>query len=251
MEKNSVKDRIMAHQARLAAMGDMLSHIAHQWRQPLNNISLIVQNLRIEFASGILTTASCGEYVEDCLKFLTYMSHTIDNFYAFYQPDSGRNSFELFRAVTEAISLVREDLESYGIAVTIAKECDSTVNGYKKEFSQVLLNLVQNAKEAIQLRRPSAPFVEIICSQKGDSALVAIKDNGGGISREIMDKIFDPYFTTKFMSQGAGMGLYMSKMIIEKHMGGGISVANNSAGAEVTITLPREDNISCDVQPAS
>jgi len=251
VEKNSVKDRIMAHQARLAAMGDMLSHIAHQWRQPLNNISLIVQNLRIEFASGILTTASCGEYVEDCLKFLTYMSRTIDNFYAFYQPDSGRNSFELFRAVTEAISLVREDLESYGIAVTIAKECDSTVNGYKKEFSQVLLNLVQNAKEAIQLRRPSAPFVEIICSQKGDSALVAIKDNGGGISREIMDKIFDPYFTTKFMSQGAGMGLYMSKMIIEKHMGGGISVANNSAGAEVTITLPREDNISCDVQPAS
>jgi signal transduction histidine kinase len=244
VEKNSVKDRIMAHQARLAAMGEMLSNIAHQWRQPLNNVSLTVQNLQIEFEEGVLTTVSCREYVQVCLKSLMYMSRTIDTFHAFYQPDGGRESFYPYHAATEAISLVREELESRGITVTLANECNSTVNGYKKEFSQVLLNLIQNAKEVILLRQSPNPCVEVVCSQKGESALVTVKDNGGGIPSEIMDKIFDPYFTTKFMSQGTGMGLYMSKMVIEKHMGGSISVTNNAAGTEVTIELPLESESS-------
>jgi len=240
VEKNLEKDRIMAHQARLAAMGEMLRNIAHQWRQPLNNISLIVQNLQIEFEDGVLTQSLCREYVQDCLKFLIYMSHTIENFSAFYQPGGGRQLFDLYDTVTEAVSLIREELESHGITVKLAKECDSSVNGYKKEFSQALLNIIQNAKEAIKLQQPSAPFVEIVCSQREESALVTVRDNGGGISPELMDKIFDPYFTTKFMSQGTGLGLYMSKMIIERHMGGTISITNNPTGAEVTIELPLE-----------
>lgn len=246
VEKNIAKDRIMAHQARLAAMGEMLSNISHQWRQPLNNVSLTIQNLQIEFEEGVLTTASCREYVQACLKYLVYMSRTIDNFHVFYQPDGGRELFHPYHAATEAISLVREELEFRGISVKLVNECNSAVSGYKKEFSQVLLNLIQNAKEAILSRQPSDPYVEIFCSQKGESALVTVRDNGGGIPAEIMGKIFDPYFTTKFMSQGVGMGLYMSKMIIEKHMGGSISVANSAAGTEVTIELPLERESSCD-----
>jgi signal transduction histidine kinase len=238
VEKNSAKDRIMAHQARLAAMGEMLGNIAHQWRQPLNNISLIIQNLRMEYDDGILTSALCGEYVATCMKGLTYMSRTIDTFREFYQPDYDRQLFDLFPTVTETISLVREDLESRGIAIMLVNERDATVNGYRKEFSQVLLNLTQNAKEAIQVRQPPLPVVEIVCSQNGESALVTVKDNGGGIPLDIMDKIFDPYFTTKFKSQGTGMGLYMSKMIIEKHLGGTITARNGSSGAELTIGLP-------------
>lgn len=249
VEKNIAKDRIMAHQARLAAMGEMLRNIAHQWRQPLNNVSLIIQNLQIEFDEDVLTAALCREYVQECLSSLVYMSRTIDNFQAFYQPDSGLELFYPYLAATEAISLVREELEFHGITVTLVNECDSTVNGYKRAFSQVLLNLIQNAKEVILLRHPPASCVEIICSQKGESALVTVKDNGGGIPAEIMDKIFDPYFTTKFMSQGTGVGLYMSKMIIEKHMGGRISVTNNSAGAEVTIELPLERRTVSERQP--
>jgi signal transduction histidine kinase len=248
VEKNSAKDRIMAHQARLAAMGEMLSNIAHQWRQPLNNVSLIVQNLQIEYEVGVLTTDSCREYVAECMKFLKYMSRTIDNFSAFYQPDYGRQLFDLYHTVTETISLVREDLESHGITIKQVKDCDSTVNGYKREFSQILLNIIQNAKEAILSRQPPVPFVEIICSQKGKSALVTVKDNGGGIPPEIMEKIFDPYFTTRFQSQGAGMGLYMSKMIIEKHMGGRIYAQNSLSGAELTIELPLECESSSDAQ---
>jgi C4-dicarboxylate-specific signal transduction histidine kinase len=168
------------------------------------------------------------------------MSRTIDDFCAFYRPDYNRQSFELCHTVSETISLVREELESHGITIKLVKECDSTVNGYKKEFSQVLLNIVQNAKEAIMSRQPPDPFVEIICSQKGKSALVTLRDNGGGIPSKIMDEIFDPYFTTKFKSQGAGMSLYMSKMVIEKHMGGRIYAHNSSSGAELTIELPLE-----------
>ena len=240
VEKSSAKDRVMAHQARLAAMGEMLGNIAHQWRQPLNNIALVIQSFQIDFEAGALTAASCRENVAKCMKGLTYMSRTIDTFREFYQPDYDRQLFDLYPTVTETISLVREDLESRGIAIRLVNECDATVNGYKKEFSQVLLNLTQNAKEAIQARQSPAAVVEIVCSQNGESALVTVRDNGGGIPLDIMDKIFDPYFTTKFKSQGTGMGLYMSKVIIEKHMGGTITARNGSSGAELTIELPLE-----------
>jgi len=240
VEKNREKDHIMAHQGRLAAMGEMLSNISHQWRQPLNNVSLIVQNLQMEFVSGVLNADSCRGYVAECMKALTYMSRTIDNFRAFYHPDQVRQLFALRPAIADTISLVRDELESHGIVVETENGHDSYINGYKNEFSQVLLNLIVNAKEALLLRQPATPTVKIVSSQKGESALVTVTDNGGGIPPELMDKIFDPYFTTKFMSQGTGVGLYMSKMIIEKHMGGRISAANNAGGAEVTIELPLE-----------
>lgn len=240
VEKNLEKDRIVAHQARLAAMGEMLSNIAHQWRQPLNNASLIVQNLQVEFEDGVLTADSCREYVEECVQSLVYLSRTIGNFHEFFQPDSSRESFDPYQTARKAVSLVREELESRGITFMLVDEYNSTVIGYKKEFAQVLLNIIQNAKEAILSRQPADPRMEIVCSQRGDMGLVTVRDNGGGIPAEIMDKIFDPYFTTKFKSQGTGMGLYISKMIIEKHMGGRITVNSNAAGTEVTIELPLE-----------
>jgi signal transduction histidine kinase len=238
VEKNLAKDRILAHQARMYAMGEMLSNIAHQWRQPLNNVSLIIQNLRAEYEEGSLTTATCRDYEEECIKILMYMSNTIDNFYAFYQPDSIRQPFDLYQAIIESISLVGADLESRGISITLLKESDLTVSGFKKEFSQVLLNVIQNAKEAILLRRPGSPFVKITFSNEDGFARITVNDNGGGIPTEELDKVFDPYFTSKFKAQGVGMGLYMAKMIIEKHMGGRISAENTAEGTEVIIKIP-------------
>ncbi|NTW98909.1 MAG: hybrid sensor histidine kinase/response regulator [Geobacteraceae bacterium] len=240
VDKNLEKDRIMAHQSRLAAMGEMLSNISHQWRQPLNNVSLIVQNLRVEFEDGSLDADTCRSYVDECMKALSYMSRTIDNFREFYHPDQARQSFALPSAIADAISLVREELESHGIGIETVNGYDSCIHGYKNEFSQILLNIIANAKEAILARQPEAPLIKVLTSRKGESAAVTITDNGGGIPPELIDKIFDPYFTTKFMSQGTGVGLFMSKMIIEKHMGGKISITNNGDGAEVTIELPLE-----------
>jgi signal transduction histidine kinase len=249
IEKNREKDRILAHQGRLAAMGEMLSNISHQWRQPLNNVSLIVQNLLLEFAEGTLNADSCRSYVSECMKALTYMSHTIDSFRAFYHPDQERQLFALTSAVADTISLVREELGYHGIDVETVNGNDSFVNGFKNEFSQALLSIIVNAKEAILKRQPASPLVKIVCSQKGETAQITVSDNGGGIPPELMEKIFDPYFTTKFMSQGTGMGLYVSKMIIEKHMSGKISVTSNEEGAEVTIELPLEYRTASGEQP--
>ncbi len=238
VEKNRAKDSIMLYQARLAAMGEMLSNIAHQWRQPLNNIGLYIQNLEIEFNNGALAPDLVRDSVEKCMKLLTYLSCTINNFCSFYQPDHGKKSFDLFNAVSDTISLVREEMEYHGIVIRLDKKCELTVNGFEREFSQVLLNIIQNAKEAIISQRPAEPFVAISCSHNGKSARVTITDNGGGIPPDLLYKIFDPYFTTKFKSQGVGMGLYMSRMIIEKHMGGRIFARNSSSGAELNIEIP-------------
>ena len=236
--KNMEKDRIMAYQARLAAMGEMLSNIAHQWRQPLNNVGLIMQNIQSEYECGELSPDICRNYIDACMNDLNYMSHTIDKFRAFYQPDLVGERFAIYPAVTDAIQLVREDLESHGIIIEAVNEHDSYVNGYKHEFSQVILSVIGNAKEAILIKKPVAPFVKVACFHKGEFALVTICDNGGGIPLEVLDKVFDPYFTTKFMSQGRGLGLYMSKMIIEKHMFGKMYVTNSEAGTDVTIQIP-------------
>ncbi|MDD2852298.1 MAG: hybrid sensor histidine kinase/response regulator [Desulfuromonadaceae bacterium] len=249
VEKNREKDRIMAHQGRLVAMGEMLSNISHQWRQPLNNVSLIVQNLLMECEEGTLSSDSCRSYVSECLKALTYMSRTIDSFRVFYHPDQERRLFALHSAVADTISLVREELEYNGINIETVGDKDSFVNGYKNEFSQVLLNIVVNAKEAILRQQPAVPHIEIVCSQKEEKALITVSDNGGGIAPEHTDKIFDPYFTTKFKSQGTGVGLYMAKMIIERHMGGRISVTNSAVGAEVVIELPLVRQTDNEVQP--
>lgn len=238
VEKNREKDHIMAHQARLAAMGEMLSNIAHQWRQPLNNISLIVQNLYLEFSDGTLDNETFSANVAECMKHLSYMSRTIDNFRAFYHPDQNRQLFSLCSVTTDTIALVREDLEAHGINIQAAAECGAQVNGFRNEFTQVLLNIIVNAKEALLTRQTPSPCIRITCVQHAGKALVTITDNGGGIAPDIMERIFDPYFTTHFMSPGAGMGLYIAKVIIEKHMQGSISIRTTATDTEVSIELP-------------
>lgn len=237
VEKNRKKDHVMAHQARLAAMGEMLSNIAHQWRQPLNNISLIVQNFLQEFESGTLDHDSCRDDVRECMGQLAYLSRTIDNFSEFYHPAQARGLFALCPVITDTIALVAADFKSHGIAIETVNELDSFVDGYRNEFCQVLLNIIINAKEALLSRQTPSPTVRIVCSQKEQAALVTVSDNGGYVAPELLDKFFDPYFTTKFRSQGTGMGLYIAKMIIDKHMGGSITATSTAAGTEVSIEL--------------
>lgn len=238
VEKNIAQDRIIAHKARLATMGEMLSNISHQWRQPLNNVALIIQNLQSEFEDSDLTIEACRDYVSECMKYLSYMSSTIDNFQAFYQPDHKQQAFDLCKAISESISLIKDDMEFHGIALKMKCENNILVHGFRKEFSQVIMNIIMNAKDALKKQQPDKPYIEISCSRDDSSAAIRITDNGCGIPADIIDKVFDPYFTTKFMSQGVGMGLYVSKMIIEKHMNGTIKVTGTDSGVEVTILIP-------------
>lgn len=234
---NRAKDHLMAQQARFAAMGEMLSNIAHQWRQPLNNIAIITQNIRFDFEDSALTAESCDRYVSTSLQIIKEMSQTISSFGQFYKPDSEPEFFRLKQAIAEVIQLVRGELDSLGIKIEHCVETECGIVAHRKEFLQVLLHLLQNSKEALLKNRPSDRWIKVDC--RGDEQLIqiTISDNGGGIPPDKIEKIFDPYYTSKFKSQGAGMGLYLSKLLVEQHLEGRISVSNIEEGAEVLLEL--------------
>ncbi len=236
--KNLEKDRLLAHQARLAAMGEMLRDIAHQWRQPLNNIAVILQNLCMENESGELTVPSCRTQVALCLEALNYLSRTIDEFRTFYQPDRDQQPFELGDAAAAAAHLTRPSLEAHGITLQVVIEGPVQVFGYRNELVNAVMNLLNNAHEAILDHGGGDAAITVTVGRHGDQAYLSVRDTGGGVQPSIVDKIFDPYFTTKFKSQGTGIGLYMVKVIVESGMGGSITLHNSPVGAEFLITIP-------------
>ncbi|HEY4744013.1 MAG TPA: DUF3365 domain-containing protein [Desulfuromonadaceae bacterium] len=231
------RDRMLIQQSRLAAMGEMISNIAHQWRQPLNNVGLIVQNLRLDFEAGTLTVGTMAREVKNAMDGILFMSHTIDDFRNFFRPDKEKSAFSITRSIDTTLEFIGASLASHGIGVDFAAAEDITVQGYANEFTQVVLNIINNAKDVLVTRNVRSPCITIRVSRENGRAVVTIRDNGGGIDARIVPKIFDPYFTTKEKMQGTGIGLYMSKSIIEGSMGGRLTVANVEDGAEFRIEL--------------
>jgi C4-dicarboxylate-specific signal transduction histidine kinase len=231
------KDQMLIEQSRLAAMGEMISNIAHQWRQPLNNVGLIIQNMQMAFAAKDLTPEEMAKEVKDAMDVILFMSHTIDDFRNFFHQDKVKSSFSVQRAITRAIEFMAPGLKGNGIAIELAAEEPGDVLGYANEYAQVLLNLICNAKDAFQGRKIAEPCVGIRAFRENSRSVVTVRDNGGGIDVDILPKVFDPYFTTKEKSQGTGIGLYMSKVIIEQHMGGRLTACNVEGGAEFRIEL--------------
>jgi C4-dicarboxylate-specific signal transduction histidine kinase len=238
VEMNLQKDRILFHNARLAAMGELLNNIAHQWRQPLNSIALLIQCCLADYKEGKVDAESFSVCVNRCMEILSHMSKTIDLFQSFFKPESDRREFDPFDMVEKSLSIVSASYEQNGITVRIVNHGVLPVTGFGIELSQVVVNILNNAKDVLIERRTPEPVVDICCRSEDGRNVITIRDNAGGIPEEIVDKIFDPYFTTKFQSQGTGIGLYMSKMIIEKNMGGKLSVRNTDGGAEFSIELP-------------
>ena len=237
VEKNIEKDRIMSHQARLAAMGEMLSNIAHQWRQPLNNLGLYIQNLQYDYSINMLDEDRLNEYVHSSMDTLRYMSQTINDFQHYFRPDREPERFDIGATVKATVKLVETSLQAKGIAVNLHEMATHSVTGFANEFSQVILNIINNAKDALIERGVRNPAIDITTSGTEDLVTVSICDNAGGIASEIMEKIFDPYFTTKAKSQGTGLGLYMAKIIIDKNMGGRLAARNMPTGAEFVIEI--------------
>lgn len=231
------KDRMLIQQSRLAAMGEMISNIAHQWRQPLNNVGLIIQNLRLDFEAGALTADTMATEVKNAMDAILFMSHTIDDFRNFFRPDKEKGPFSITRSIDNTIEFMKASLDNHGIGVEFAATEDMVVQGYANEFTQVLLNIFNNAKDVLVARQVRAPRITVRAARENGRPVVTIRDNGGGIDAAIVSKIFDPYFTTKEKTQGTGIGLYMSKAIIEESMGGRLTAANVADGAEFRIEL--------------
>ena len=232
-----LKDQTIIQQGRLAAMGEMVNNIAHQWRQPLNNIGLIIQNLQFSFDAGTVSHDEMKAEINTAMDVIMHMSRTIDDFRNFFREDKLKTSFIVSKTVHRALEFVSAVLSSHDIQVDFEEDESVTAIGYQNEYAQVLLNILSNAREACIERCISAPHIRIRVTVQNGRSAVFIRDNCGGISEDIMPKIFDPYFTTRPPDKGTGIGLYMSKVIIEQNMGGHLSAHNTEDGVEFRIEV--------------
>lgn len=227
VQQNRKKDIIMFQQARLASLGEMLNNIAHQWRQPLGSITMIIQSFQTKMLMGKLTDEFVDEKVNDALLLANNMSNTLDDFKNFFSPDKAKNKFFIKNCIEHSIELSKYLLEKENIKVKLELKDDMELNTYYNELSHVFLNIISNSKDALcSTVHKDDRIIKIIVNQYKDNAVINLIDNAGGIKEEIIPKIFEPYYTTKYKSAGTGIGLYMSKQIIEKHMKGSISYKN-------------------------
>jgi len=252
-------------QSKLAAMGEMLGAIAHQWRQPLNTLGLVIQNLQEAQAFGEMNQEVVDSTVQKSMNLIQHMSKTIDDFRNFFKPDKQKSTFDAMRVVGDALQLVSNQLSSNRIDYNLTchthnksfntmmtlPACEAIlITGYRNEFRHVIINLLSNAQDAILTHRActndQAQFqsrIDINIYHADTTVTIKIADNGGGIDAVLLDKIFLPYFTTKEPDKGTGTGLYMSKLIIE-HMNGRLSARNTRQGVVFTIELPGQKETS-------
>ena len=239
VEKLRNQEKMMVHQSRQAAMGEMLESIAHQWRQPLNIIGLSCASLEMENDLGIKNDTNFKEKMQIISKNINYMSDTIDDFRDFLNPDIKATLFDPKAIIESVYDILAAQLEHNKIHFSLIQKESTTLYGIENEFKQVVFVLINNSKDAIKsLQKNFDNFigkieVEILLTQ--EETIITFCDNGGGIKEEIIHSIFEPYFTTKFSSSGTGIGLYMAKNIIESRMHGSIEASNTNKGCCFTI----------------
>lgn len=236
------KDQLLIAQSKLAAVGETLAHIAHQWKQPLSQINSVVANIEADFEDKKLDSEKLEEHLNEIEKLTLYMSETIESFNNYLQPNEQKELFYIKDAFDDAFALVYKLFESKQIECKFEIQKDSKVLGVKKEFVQAILVILNNAKDVLVDNKINKPKINIFIGVEDKKVYLEISDNGGGIPNEYFEKIFDPYFTTKPHSQGTGHGLCMAKMIVEKSMHGELKVKNQNQGAKFSIILSKEEN---------
>ncbi len=236
------KDKLLIQQSKMAAMGEMIGAIAHQWRQPLNALGLMIQDIKLSYQLNDLDEKYLERLTNDAMVQVKYMSKTIDDFRNFFRPDKPKAPFDINKAALEVLKIADSQLKNNLVEVVVKlSDEELIVDGYENEFKQVVLNLITNAKDAIIEKLGVAKkggIIEIKTYKKEENmAVLTVTDNGGGIAPDIIEKIFEPYFTTKDQTKGTGIGLYMCKMIIEDNMNGLIFALNEPNGARFQIEL--------------
>lgn len=239
IEKNRQQEMMLFQQSRHAQMGEMISMIAHQWRQPLNVLSLLAQNIAFKYKLQKLDEEIMREFKEDAMRQILQMSKTIDDFRDFFKPDKSKKTFDIKTQLAQTVEMVRPIVAVHGIELFFDAQEGLLMESYPNEFGQSIINILNNAKDVlIESVTKNAKEISIE-AKKGDrgAIFICIEDNGGGIDEAAMPHIFDPYFSTKGAKNGTGLGLYMTKMIIEEHMYGSMHVSNTDKGARFEITL--------------
>ena len=239
INKNTKQQIILMHQSKLAQMGEMIENIVHQWRQPLAQINSLVLLIDMELNKNKFTNSILENKLGEIEVLTAYMSKTIDDFKNFFSPNKQKNIFEIENAIQKALDIVRGVVHLYHIKTTINIEKDLKCYSYLEELQQVILTILNNAIEALVLKKIPSCEISIDVYKQDNNIVINIQDNALGINIKHLDKIFEPYFTTKRKAQGTGLGLYMAKMIIENGLLGTLNVENKLNGACFTIKIPQ------------
>ncbi len=236
LERNREQSWRMIRQSRLATMGEMISMIAHQWRQPLNAISLTASDLKLKKMMGEADDESVIEGLEKIVTYVHHLSETIEDFRTFFK-DGKRRTETSFKEIVESLKgIIEASLKKSSIVVEYDLDNSRRFSSYPNEIKQVVLNLVKNSEDVLTERGVENPRIDIEAGFEDGMHYLQVRDNGGGVDPAILGRIFEPDFSTKD-EKGTGIGLYMSKIIVEEHCGGELRVENSKEGAVFTILL--------------
>jgi len=240
IEKRIQQETILIQQSRLAATGEMIGNIAHQWRQPLSLITTCASGIKLEKEFGISIEQNEIAKLNTIIQSSNYLSKTIDDFRNFFKPNKEKSYFSIEEMTDQSINLVSASFSFHYIKIKKNFKKIERVFGFPNEFSQAILNVLANAKDVLVEKEIKNPYVNVNIYENEEFGFLEIEDNAGGINPDILIKIFEPYFTTKEKNQGTGIGLYMSKMIMEKNMSGKLTVENTTLGAKFIFAIPKK-----------
>jgi PAS domain S-box-containing protein len=236
VSKNRQKDHILIQQSRLAAMGEMIASIGQQWRQPLNSLSLLIQDVSEALDYGEINDQYIDKFTKESMIQIKQMSQTINDFRRFYRPNKEKSPFSIADSIEDALSIFSTSLKNHDIQIKFEYRGQQMAYGFANEYSQVVLNILINARDAYVTKDNDNPRMFIKIDETEASLVTEFTDNAGGIEPALLEKVFDPYFTTR--PHGTGLGLYMTKIILE-NMNGRIKVENTGDGAKFSVTVPK------------
>jgi len=237
VEKNKEQQLLMLNQSRLAQMGEIISMIAHQWKQPLNVLSILNQSMILKHSSGELDDKYINYLYENTNQQISQMSTTIDDFRNFFKPMKEKTNFSVNKMILNTINIVNPAFKKNNITIDFKNGEEMFFEGYSNELSQAIINIINNAKDALIEKEIEKKIINITLTKDNENLIINIIDNAKGIDKEVIDNIFKPYVSTKDENTGTGLGLYISKIIIEEHMHGSIFVSNVDDGAKFSIIL--------------
>lgn len=244
VEANREKDRVMLLQSRQASMGEIIESVAHQWKQPLNTINLLLYEIDELTKANTDNYAFVKDKISDIYKVIRYMSDTIDDFRSFFIPGREKRLFPLSDSIIQTSKFLEAEFRHAGIEVEFDLDRNLIFYGFQNEITQVVLNILNNARDAFVENKIENPILRIHLKKDNGRALIIIEDNAGGIPEELLPQIFNAYVSTKKESKGTGLGLYIARSIIENNLGGKITAKNSLNGAVFNIDLPVEQHLS-------
>jgi signal transduction histidine kinase len=231
------KDHIIIRQSRQTAISELIANLSHQWRQPLNTVMALIQDIEYQGRSAELSVDYLKQQSHQAMGIIQGMSETIDDLRYFFEPVEKFDEFVIGEVINRCVKLLQPVLEEEGVRLEIEGNQQLNIKGYRNDYAQAVLQIINNSRDALSERHVVDKWVKITISADQESSVVEISDNGGGIEAEALEHVFEPYFTTRFKSPGKGLNLYMCQIVIEKNMSGSLTAGNSENGAVFTIKV--------------